>query len=113
MKQLLLLVICLNYVICRWISEERQWIPEDERENCSMRCNEECVACTEPYKCTGDQVKCGEDPPKDHPDCPPDEICIPRGCLCKNLQLKLWGGSGLQSSCVFLVNMYEKCELCY
>ena len=34
-------------------------------------------------KCNDNQIKCGEMPPKDYPDCLPDEICVPMDCFCK------------------------------
>ena len=83
MKQLFIFAIGIHYVICRWTVNERQWLPEDARTNCSSKCNEECFACTLPKKCNDNQIKCGEKSPEVHPDCPPDEICVPIGCNCK------------------------------
>ena len=86
--QSVILTICLLGFISQAKSEEvRQWPAEDSITNytkafCSRVCNEECVECTTPIKCSEGQTKCGEASPKDHPDCYPDEICVPKGCNC-------------------------------
>ena len=63
-------------------NDERQWADGDITGFCKRVCNEECTMCTEPKKCSEGQTKCGEEPPKEHPDCYPDEICVPKGCNC-------------------------------
>ena len=62
--------------------DDRQWADGDIAGFCKKVCNEECTMCTEPKKCSEAQTKCGEEPPKEHPDCYPDEICVPKGCNC-------------------------------
>ena len=47
------------------------------------KCSGECSHCHAPIKCNDNQIKCGEMPPKDYPDCLPDEICVPMDCFCK------------------------------
>ena len=51
-------------------------------QNCTNRCEDHCI-CKVPNKCSEDETKCGEAPPENHPDCPPDEICVPSECNCK------------------------------
>ena len=78
------LMICLLPVISRSSFEaDRQWADGDISSFCNKVCDEECTFCSTPQKCTEGQTKCGEEPPKEHPDCPPDEICVPKGCSCK------------------------------
>ena len=78
------LIICLLPVICKSSLEpDRQWDDGEVSSFCAQICDEECTFCTTPKKCTEGQTKCGEEPPKEHPDCPPDEICVPKGCNCK------------------------------
>ena len=82
-KQSVVFTTCLLAVITQTKPEdERQWAEADKKEFCSRVCNEECVECTKPIKCSEGQTKCGEEPPKEHPDCYPDEICVPKGCNC-------------------------------
>ena len=78
------LIILAQLAIGRFTPNERQWNPDDARENCTRKCEEHCI-CTVPILCTDDQIKCGEAPPEEHPDCPYDDICIPPFCECKLL----------------------------
>jgi len=64
---------------------DRQWNTDDARQNCTLKCKDECVQCEQPKKCHTGQEKCGEKPPEMHPDCPSDDICAPMGCICKFL----------------------------
>ena len=68
---------------------DRQWLPSDARQNCTDRCEIECTTCLTPNVCTSDETKCGEHPPDIGPDCPPDEICVPKPCLCKRYIISL------------------------
>jgi len=65
--------------------QDRQWNSGDARQNCSLKCRDECIQCMQPKKCDAGQAKCGEKPPAMHPVCPSDEICVPMGCICKFL----------------------------
>ena len=62
---------------------DRQWNQEDARENCTNKCQIECVQCLEPATCTEDQTKCGEKNQIVGPDCQKDSICVPSDCECK------------------------------
>ena len=90
------LLILANCVVGRFDSYDRQWSPDDARQNCTLRCEDECIYCKDhpPNVCSDDEKKCGEEPPEDYPDCPPDEICVPDDCLCKffyqNLPRDIW-----------------------
>ena len=78
--------ILTHCVICRFAPEERDWHPDDARvntDNCTETCIKECEPCKVPEKCSEDEIKCGEKSPENHPDCPPDEICVPSNCKCK------------------------------
>ena len=87
--RLFTLAILTHCVIGRFTPNERQWNPEDAKQNCTLKCEDECIYCEEPNKCSDSEKKCGEEPPEKHPDCPPDEICIPDECLCKSFLLKI------------------------
>ena len=79
----IVLITCIFYVKSQTKqNDERQWADGDITGFCKKVCNEECTQCTEPKKCSEGQTKCGEEPPKEHPDCYPDEICVPKGCNC-------------------------------
>ena len=76
------LVIIAHLAIGRFTPNERQWSPDDARQNCTRKCEESCI-CTVPTTCNDNEIKCGEAPPEEHPDCPPDDICVPADCACK------------------------------
>lgn len=81
--QFIVLTICLISVQSQTNLEyDRQWVEEDVTQFCERVCNEECTACTAPKRCSEGQTKCGEEPPKEHPDCYPEDICVPKGCNC-------------------------------
>ena len=80
----IILAILVSFAFGRFAPKERQWNPEDARQNCTNRCEDHCI-CKIPKKCSDDETKCGEAPPENHPDCPPDEICVPTECACKSL----------------------------
>ena len=80
---ILALAIFSLCVECRLSPQERQWTPEDARQNCTEKCKDECEYCVTPTTCSEDEYKCGEHPPEIGPDCPPSEVCVPAGCECK------------------------------
>ena len=85
MKRLLVFVLCIHLVRCRRTYQEsqRQLDDVEVEQNCTLKCNEQCIYCETPKKCNDDEVKCGENHPEAYPDCPPDEICVPNSCICK------------------------------
>ena len=90
MKQILIFAVCLRLSVCRFALEDRQWTENDNRQNCTNICNDECQYCTEPKVCSYEQFKCGVKYHEDDVhgvmyDCAPDEVCIPAGCFCKNI----------------------------
>lgn len=62
---------------------DRQWKPDDPRQICETKCNDYCKNCTEPVRCTVNETKCGtKDIDPEMSQCPVDDICVPKGCLC-------------------------------
>ena len=84
---LALAILGLTVAESRYQKLDRQWTDEDTQQNCTTKCAEECKHCNEPKYCTEDQFKCGEKAPEVGPDCPPDDICVPSTCDCKNMIL--------------------------
>ena len=83
LKNCLAFAILAHCVICRFAPKDRQWAEGDLRQNCTERCHDECEECPEaPKRCTEKENKCGEEPPIGHPDCIPNDICVPSNCLC-------------------------------
>ena len=82
---LCLTVVESRYHMSRHVEFDRQWTAEDARQNCTTKCADECEYCKDPKYCTEDQFKCGEKAPEVGPDCPPDDVCVPSGCECKNI----------------------------
>ena len=87
MKHLIVLACILPAILSR--TYNRQWQDGDNRENCTEVCSDECISCTEPELCNPEtEIKCGETP-QDHDiyelvvNCPPNDVCIPKGCECK------------------------------
>jgi len=83
MRNLFVLVIFIHLVMEGYSFQDRQWGADDPRQNCTVKCKDECTQCIQPKICNVEEVKCGEKAPEMHPDCPPDEICVPTGCICK------------------------------
>ena len=83
MKTIFLLIIVIHLAIGRYTFIDRQFEDGDARQNCTEKCTEECEQCNVPKTCGASELKCGELPPEVHPDCPPDETCVPIGCICK------------------------------
>ena len=85
MKNSFVLVIFMHLAIEGYAFKDRQWQADDARQNCTVKCKDECIQCIKPQKCNVGEIKCGETPPDDrlHPDCPPDELCVPTSCNCK------------------------------
>ena len=86
LTRFIIVAVLVHLAIGRFAPKERQWNPEDARQNCTNRCEDHCI-CKVPNKCSEDETKCGEAPPENHPDCPPDEICVPSDCNCKSILL--------------------------
>ena len=82
----IILAIFVHATIGRFAPKERQWSPEDARQNCTNKCEDHCI-CNVPIKCSETEIKCGEAPPEDYLDCPPDEICVPEKCACELIVL--------------------------
>ena len=80
-----LTIVESRYHMSRHVEFDRQWTAEDARQNCTTKCADECEYCKDPKYCTEDQFKCGEKAPEVGPDCPPDDVCVPSGCECKNV----------------------------
>ena len=86
-KQLFVLACLLPAIHCR--TSARQWQEGDNRQNCTEVCTDECDYCKEPQLCDEEtELKCGETP-QNHDiydlvvNCPPNDVCIPKGCECK------------------------------
>jgi hypothetical protein len=84
LKYFFALTLLTNIVLCRFTLDERQWAEGDAREHCITTCHDDCEYCEEPTHCTVTEDKCGEEPPKVHPNCSPDEVCVPAGCDCRS-----------------------------
>ena len=84
---LLVLVLFIDFGLCRFMSEERQWNEDDSRLHCTELCSKSCQNCTEPYKCADLEYKCPGITGTEN-DCPADETCVPVGCQCK--QFWIW-----------------------
>lgn len=82
LKHFLAFAILTHCVFCRIAPEERQWAEGDARQNCTETCWDECISCNEPSRCSEDEIKCGEESPENHLDCPPSEVCYPGNCFC-------------------------------
>ena len=57
---------------------------------CHNDCSQKCLSdCPQPKLCKDDQVACGKKALANGEwlDCPKDDICVPKGCECKNKQL--------------------------
>ena len=68
----------------RYSALDRQWLPEDARQNCTINCYEECTECLPYTTCDLENENyCGDHPPEIGPDCPPSEVCVPKPCSCK------------------------------
>ena len=81
MKQTFVFLTCICVTLCGFNFEA---VAADlDVTECNGKCTRECSHCHAPIKCTDNQIKCGEMPPKDYPDCLPDEICVPMDCFCK------------------------------
>ena len=81
MKQTFVFLTCICVTLCGFNFEA---VAADlDVTECNGKCTRECSHCHAPIKCNDNQIKCGEMPPKDYPDCLPDEICVPMDCFCK------------------------------
>ena len=80
MKQTFVFLTCICVTLCGFNFEA---VAADLDVKYIKKCNGECSHCHAPIKCNDNQIKCGEMPPKDCPDCLPDEICVPMDCFCK------------------------------
>ena len=86
LARFIILTMLAHGIVGRFAPKERQWSEEDARQNCTSKCEDYCI-CNVPIKCSDDEIKCGEAPPDDHLDCPPDEICVPTNCACELIVL--------------------------
>ena len=62
----------------------------DLNEICIEDCNRTCVQkCPVPELCSEDEIQCGKEdlPAGVWPDCIRDDICVPKGCECKENQI--------------------------
>ena len=80
MKQTFVFLTCICVTLCLFNFEA---VAADLDVKYIEKCSGECSHCHAPIKCNDNQIKCGEMPPKDCPDCLPDEICVPMDCFCK------------------------------
>ena len=80
MKQTFVFLTCICFTLSGFNLEA---VAADLDVKYIKKCNGECSHCHAPIKCNDNQIKCGEMPPKDCPDCLPDEICVPMDCFCK------------------------------
>ena len=80
MKQTFVFLTCIWVTLCGFNFEA---VAADLNATYIEKCQRECSHCHAPIKCNENQIKCGDTPPKDYPDCPPDEICVPMDCFCK------------------------------
>ena len=91
MKHLIVLACILPAILSR--TYNRQWQDGDNRENCTEVYSDECISCTEPELCNPEtEIKCGETPQDNDiyelvVNCPPNDVCIPKGCECKLNQM--------------------------
>ena len=83
LKYLFTLTLLAQLVFCRVSPEERQWEEGDNRQNCTILCEDECRECLEPTYCDENEIKCGEAALPGHEDCPKNDVCIPDNCNCK------------------------------
>lgn len=93
MKQFLIFAICLQFCVSRLVVHPRQWTENDNRQNCTNICEDECRYCKEPKVCSDEQLKCGVKYHEDDVhgimyDCMPDDVCVPEGCICKQASFK-------------------------
>ena len=82
LKFILALIILGPAVHCRFAPEDRQWQPDDNKQHCIEQCDKDCEYC-DPKTCSDDEEYCGTGDSNVHPNCPPDEVCVPPGCKCK------------------------------
>ena len=64
---------------------------DDANKICIEDCNKTCVQkCPVPDLCKEDEIQCGKKdlPAGVWPDCIRDDVCVPKGCECKDTQLK-------------------------
>ena len=80
-------IILVSSVNSRFYPHERQWVADDLRQHCIEVCDDECEYCN-PRNCTENEKYCGTTPSTVHPNCPPDESCVPLDCNCKYLFLQ-------------------------
>ena len=66
----------------RFYPNERQWEADDLKQHCIEVCDDVCEYCN-PRNCTESEKYCGTTPSTVHPNCPPDESCVPQDCNCK------------------------------
>ena len=89
LNHLFILALLTPIVFCRTASEDRQWQDGDNRQNCTTVCSDECTECDEPSLCDPEtEIKCGETPQNNDiyelvVNCPPNDVCIDKGCECK------------------------------
>ena len=89
MHHFFILACLLPATLCRTSINNRQWQEGDNRQNCTEVCSDECVACKDPVLCDEEtELKCGETPQDNDiyelvVKCPPNDVCIPKGCECK------------------------------
>ena len=66
----------------RFYPNERRWEADDLKQHCIEVCDDVCEYCN-PRNCTESEKYCGTTPSTVHPNCPPDESCVPQDCNCK------------------------------
>ena len=77
--------VLLSSIDCRFAADERQWEADDLRQHCIEVCDDDCEYCS-PSNCSESEKYCGTIPSTVHPNCPPDESCVPLDCQCKIFQ---------------------------
>ena len=89
---MLMVVIALSVLVssinCRYALDERQWEGGDLRQHCIEVCDDDCEYCN-PRNCTESEKYCGTTPSTVHPNCPPDESCVPLDCQCKSFTVSI------------------------